>query len=410
MKQVKMLPFVGLLLLSALFFTTCDLLDDAISDMSPVGIYVGAFSFEGMPETGGNRKGYTDLVYDLWSQDHGSIDVSVTDTSLAYLDLLNKEKIKNVFNNYKPGSKVGRPLVYTVDKVIQNLEAHKASLNSKVTNITIVSFSAGRDQQSPYFGGSDSLGEYGPKVKNKIKNGIVKGDKTIAIDACSVILTENLDDDIKQTASFIVSGDEGYADNPNIIGAPKLTADTLKPIFQNVAKSISSIKYVGSTTITINDPGSVVGTSSSLEGGNHNFFASFDGKAPDTSTKYLKGKVAKDIETNKWVISGISYTGITGGPSEVTESWRSGPYVDFRFANLPAPTEGFVEYRWGAANSWVKIDGADLSTSIKAVPGEQKSSIIFLVLDATLDNDGITAVKAAANDFIDQIYNESKAP
>jgi hypothetical protein len=426
MKRVKRVVLFVLMVAMVFMFSTCDQIDDLISSWAKKGVYVGVFAFQGVAPGASESTACIDLVYNTYNNsrndEYPAVNVSATDLSLAFLDAANKDNINNNVlgtNSYKAGNSASQPLVYAVDQVIANLEQHKSTLQEKLTQITIVSFSTGADTVSSNFGGSTlSPTQYGSIVKGKIDNGIIRDGKTIPINACSVILSQTITQDMKNSVPFIVSGDGGFDNdgnivNGNIIIAPDLKTNTLTPIFEKIADSISSIRYSGSTTITINGAATVA--AAKLKDGN-NFFASFDGKAPpgeeNESTKYILGKVILN-DNNRYEIINIKFYNGDAQPISLKNSEEcarlSGGYFDFEFTDLDVNVTSFAGYRSNDDDGWTKIT-SDSSSTVKKTISEQKSSIVFLVLDSTMSAADINSVRSAARGFIDKIWAISRDP
>jgi len=409
MKRVKMLPIlVGLLVCSALLLTTCglqDALDKWEADSSKVGVYVGVFSYDG------NDKGtVNDLVKTQQGKD--TVVISGANSSLAYLDAENNVNIKDrVLPEYKQGNTTGRALLWAVDKVIANLKGSEAKLNAKLDNVTIISFSSGRDQISVDLAGPPkTVDSYRAEIKNKIDTTTIK-DKPI--NAYSVILsaTDDPADEIKRTAQAITSGksDDGspapFSENSNIIIAPNLTLATLQPIFEGIATGLPGIKTSKSVTVTINGPGSF----ETYKDDGCNFAAVFNGKTPaDPDAIAIKGFVQKNNDSGKYEITSIKYIGLNAvPPASVVENKKVGTRFDFNFPGADVP-ESINQFRYDGS-SWNAISGANSASNVQVIKGEAKTAVVVLILDASLESTAdITSVRNAATAFVQKLYDESK--
>jgi len=409
-KMVKTLPVLAALMIcSALLFTTCglgDVIKKWLAETSEPGVYVGVLSFAQGSEP---DWGVKDLVFNQANKELTiPLKISATDPSLVYLDSENLASIKdNVLNDYVPGNTNGRPLVYAVDRAIQNLTNYIDSLNDKLDNITIISFSSGTDQGSgAALNQGNTLAEYGKYVKSRIDTPIIRNRdrKEFPINAWAIAVKASNATLQEQTLKYISSGDDSVGYNYKI--TETLNDTDLKNIFDSIGLSLTSIQTSASLTLTVNDPSSFIMDDSTLENSSYNFLAVFDGKDPSQSTKYIKGKILNS--DGIWKISNLSFTGLTSSLQEVIQSGKNGSYVDFGFPGLSGIGSGtsLAEYMY-TTEGWFKMSGEDNKVVITVRPAEKKTAIIFLVLDATLSNNDLIKVRNAASNFITLLYAES---
>ncbi|MDR0443297.1 MAG: hypothetical protein LBH44_07825 [Treponema sp.] len=409
MKRIWSALLIALLMPAFLVLDACDEWDDFIASIGPKGIYVGVVSFDGT--TNGINKGYTDLV------EQSRMSNALSSQKLMYLgkqqDL---DDLLYVLGSYRRSSKTDTtPLYYAVNGVINDMEGYKQWLPKSVDNVTIVSFTAGRDQGSNSLAGEANNNDYGDKVKKKIRGGNASGSGQIDINgitidayAVAVKLSSN-EDEQKKTLNRVSSGDwdtAWNADNPYVMIQSDWTG--ISNVFKGIASGLNSVKYSSDYVVTVAGP-SVGGDEDS---DNCNFAISFDGKKPldgsNPSGYFLKGKMEQP--GGKWKITGIEKTGVTYSKTEAVEVRRHhGVKVDFSFPGIggfPA-NENVKAYTYGSSQ-WNEMTGTGAATRNKTRT-EQKSAVIYLVLDATLPAADIDKIRDASKAFINEMYDLSKA-
>ena len=404
MKNFKSL-LLALLILSVFTLGTCDW-NATISRIAPPGVYVGAFSFAGTTSAYG-REYIRDLVRT------SPVSGSSSNLSLVHLDEYSTEDFKTyvIDESYVSGSDNARPLMFAVNTVIDNLKKSEASLPETLDNVTIISFSTGLDQASADLANASSSAAYGELVRTKIRGtnqDTGEGQTLIKnkpINAYAVAV-DNADSSYKAQQTTIMNYiSSGSGSDGNIIWATNLTS--LDDIFRNIATGLTSIRYISSITITVNGPATALGYS--LEGEQYNFCATFDGNAPASSLRYIKGELRRDDTSGKYEIVNLYFRGIISDLEKAVESGRNGIAVDFGFPGLSglSGNETLQEYYYGTGGIWIPLGGASGTSTMSVSKKEQKSAIVVLVLDATLSYTDLNNVKNAAKNFVQILYDSS---
>ncbi|MDR0785833.1 MAG: hypothetical protein LBE74_08155 [Treponema sp.] len=424
-------------------FSTCGDVDEVISNMADVGVYVGLLSFDGAE--GGtlydliDAKAYGEGAFS-GTLTIGSYSNTLSSNSLIYLNnkgnkvlandlLTNLVDEDNNFNTtdykgtdvlkgliqarYRAGtsdSNDSTPLFSAVNQSINIMKNGEAKLPATLNNVTIVTFTDGNDQ-----GSEDFDGQTDEKIQDRIRgtwNGetsVYSGGETVKGQGINAIAIA-----VPGDSSFASSRDANLAaitsgTDPQDKSVYEATNfNSLNTVFEDVANSLKAVQQISSFTLTISGPSKVV-NSGKFDNDGINFAATFDGAGSlEASQKLLKGKVVKNSD-NTYSITDITYEGGIGPSSNTTanQSGKQGARVEFYFGGFTGADANsqITEYYVDSNGAWQQLEALEKGKGFSFAKAEPKSAIVYLVLDATLTTEQVTAVRTAANTFIDKLYN-----
>jgi hypothetical protein len=391
-------------ILSVLLATSCDVASAVVANLSPKGVYVGVIA-----ATANQSKGYAqDLVK------NSNTGYSPIVSNLLYLNDTDgfgaqKNILKTtVLNEYSADSTDGKPLYYAVHKALNSLKSEEPYLVASLENITVVTFTDGydtgsgmltNDANSQYIisGVPHNISDdaYGDWLKNQIRGGMKISNIPITAYAVAVKSSATGGGRPDQTAQLqkIASSDDDVflVDNWNAVA--------LKDTFSKIANSLTSISYNSLLYLDVNSPSSYTDIVS-----NPNIAITFDGAAPD-ATKTLLGKVIQD--GSKFSITAITTTSDLNSINGTVQGKVAGLNTRFTFPGFTgAKTGSTVKIYKRVGSAWVE-QTTGVSHGFTQTTVEQKSAIIYFVLDAKLNAANVGTIKTAVSGFIDTLYDIS---
>jgi hypothetical protein len=382
---------------------SCDVAGAVVSNLSPKGVYVGIIAATANQSNGyaqdlvkSSNTGYSPIVSNL-------LYLNDTDGLGAQKNILKT----TVLNGYSADSTDGKPLYYAVHKALNSLKNEEPYLAASLKNVTVVTFTDGydigsgmltNDANSQYrIGGvphNSSDDAYGDWLKTQIRGGMQISN--IPITAYAVAVQSSAPGGRpNQTAQLqkIASSDDA------VFLVSNWNADALKNTFSKIANSLTSISYNSLLYLDVNSPSSYTDIVA-----NPNIAITFDGAVPD-STKTLLGKVIQ--EGSKFSITEIKTTSDLNAINGTVQGKVTGLNTRFTFPGFTgAKTGSTVKIYKRVGSAWAE-QTTGVSHGFTQTTVEQKSAIIYFVLDAKLNAANVGTIKTAVSGFIDTLYDIS---
>jgi uncharacterized repeat protein (TIGR02543 family) len=352
------------------------------------GIYVGLISFD-------------EVTHKLTSEPI-LLDASGKTTLVSKLD-----------TDYTKATAGGTLLYYGVHEALSIMTGMESRLPANAKSFNIITFTDGIDvgstspllwNQSPLdgqdFGGSTGT-EYLTWLNSKLESTRIKS-YPIAASAYGVA-----GDDVSDQAVFNANLAKLKAGTGE--SSTSITFDQLSQKFGEIASGLDVTTTVSSFDLLITPPTTGNGTTYKM---------TFDniGNTPtdaDGSTIYFTGEYSYSAGT--YTLSNIDYHGINNAETSLTGT-VAGNKVKFHFDNFQLTSGAAIQQQQNYIQQWFKgpgvaswqrnseYDQAGTATSTTT----KSTAVIYLVLDSSksLSSSDVTAIRAAAKNFINVLYNQ----
>jgi hypothetical protein len=359
---------------------------DAANSPYVEGVYIGLISFAGSAS-------------DLTGGGPILLDSSGKDTLIGYID-----------NNYTIASQSGTVLFYSVHKALANLTSNEPYYPANLDSVNVITFTDGLDNgtflasnTSPIEGQTGvASDDYATYVQQQIANRLISG-KSITAYSAGVVGSDVDPLNIpKFTADLAKIASPGKSSTLNNFAQIQTQFEA---IANGLVTTTSSIPEFMITTPGF-DPGTTIRMTFDVTG--------TSSAQANASAKYIEGTMA--FSSGAYSLTNISYAGgidSASGTGPITGT-INGSEVTFVLTSVTGynkATDDALAKQWSkgpSASTWQVNSEYDASNAPPVEITEHRSSIIYLVLDAStsLNTTEIGQIKAASIAFIESLYTQ----